>query len=110
MAREGALQIFDTVQNIAGDKADLKSWEEKIRNYKEDDEVSSVIEPNNDEDENLPLTLGMIGHPVSISYFTTTIWSNFIITHNWLDSRDISKMISMFSFKVTFCSKMLVIL
>ena len=71
MAREGALQIFDTVQNIAGDKADLKAWEEKIRNYREDDEVSSVIEPSNDEDESLPLTLGMIGHPVSISYLTT---------------------------------------
>ena len=71
MAREGALQIFDTVHNITGDKADLKAWEEKIRNYKEDDEINNIIEPNNDEDDGLPLTLGMIGHPVSISYFTT---------------------------------------
>ena len=50
------------------DKAvDLKSWEEKIKNYTEEDsEVSAeVVEP----DETLHLTLGMVGHPVSFYYF-----------------------------------------
>merc|ERR1719483_2070375 len=64
MAREGALQIFETVKTMMEDKAqtvDLKSWEEKIKNYSEEDsEVSAeVVEP----DETLHLTLGMVGHP-----------------------------------------------
>lgn len=64
MAREGALQIFETVKTMMEDKAqavDLKSWEEKIKNYTEEDsEVSAeVVEP----DETLHLTLGMVGHP-----------------------------------------------
>jgi hypothetical protein len=50
------------------DKAvDLKSWEEKIKNYTEEDpEVSAeVVEPN----ESLHLTLGMVGHPVGFLLF-----------------------------------------
>ena len=50
------------------DKAvDLKSWEEKIKNYTEQDsEVSAeVVEAN----ETLHLTLGMVGHPVIFFIF-----------------------------------------
>ena len=63
MAKEGALQIFNTVKTIMGDKADLKGWEEKINNYK--DEAADENNIDMEEHENVTLTLGMVGHPVS---------------------------------------------
>ena len=49
--------------NYPGKAVDLKSWEEKIKNYTEEDsEVSAEVV---ESDETLHLTLGMVGHPVS---------------------------------------------
>ena len=49
--------------NYPNKAVDLKSWEEKIKNYTEEDsEVSAEVV---ESDETLHLTLGMVGHPVS---------------------------------------------
>ena len=64
------------------DKAvDLKSWEEKIKNYTEEDsEVSAeVVEP----DETLHLTLGMVGHPVRF-FFISFFFSLLLSNEGWL--------------------------
>ena len=60
MAKEGAMQIFDAINELFSDKIDLTSWREKIENSSaatfEDEEKT----PN--EGKNM-LTIGLIGHP-----------------------------------------------
>ena len=56
---------------------DLKSWEEKIKNYTEEDsEVSAEVV---ESDETLHLTLGMVGHPVSFFLFPISFFKKFPI-------------------------------
>ena len=61
MARESALQIFQTVQEILGDENpyDLSSWQEKIQNYRDEEQTQQEATEECDKF----LTLGLIGHP-----------------------------------------------
>ena len=57
MAKEGALQIYQLVQQIVGDEVDLSSWKEKIDNFSLEEGCEET--PVKDSS----LTLGMIGYP-----------------------------------------------
>ena len=62
MAKEGAMQIFNTVHELFGEKVDLNSWKEKIENnvVTEDEEVTTEVAKTYENDL---LTIGMIGQP-----------------------------------------------
>ena len=59
MAKEGALQIFQCVQELFGDKINLESWKDRIDNC--DSQANEAKEkPEYDSD---CLTIGMVGMP-----------------------------------------------
>ncbi len=65
MAKEGALQIFNTVKSIVGDRVDLTAWGDKIKHFHDDDqdqEESQKTNTNFVEGKNL-VTIGMVGQP-----------------------------------------------